>query len=493
MAAQETRKRIRGRMQKRREFAPVESAAVRGKLKPPEPFDWQTYGRANQVLAGRHGVGHETPGTFADWMRANGERDGAVRQEDERTVADGAPPTEIPRRAGEVRIGLANEDLLRTTAPLEKYIKQAAGLIKRAHANVVVSGKKLEQQEEELPVIRTKLAPKEKIRDEYKHKIEALPFWRRGVVRHWGIVAFVLMAVGTFDAAVLHTVLKQSALDTVSIWLTTVSVALVFAAINEPFGRLAAVIGLAVPGRHRMKLAGLVMVTGMLSLLVSIVMLGIFRHLAAVQQNQSLSDIAAGNDASLSFIVDPSFLAPLQICACAAAMLVVALYTLGKDSAALRQQLAEAEHDVDIVEAEIKTKEAEIEQTRGEIRASVLEVFQIEANAAGAEADIISLTNEFKALVNTETALAREMAEIYKAERNYYEAMFANGGIWRMALPTVYSYFNRPKDLAPAHGASDENTIKQRRLQPRPRRRGPISTNGKPDHKVDSEHLAPYR
>lgn len=297
-----------------------------------------------------------------------------------------------------------------------------------------------------------------------------------------------------FDAAVLHTVLKQSALDEISIWLTTVSVALVFAAINEPFGRLAAVIGLAVPGRHRMKLAGFVMAIGMLALLISIVMLGIFRHLAAVQQNQSLTDIAAGNNSSLSFIVDPSFLAPLQVCASAAAMLIVALYTLGKDSAGLRLQLAEAEHDVDLIETEIKTTEDEIEQTRAEIRASVLEVFQIEANAAGAEADIISLTKEFQALVNTETALAREMAEIYRAERNYHQTMFANGDIWRMALPTVYSSFNRPKDLPPAHGATDEDTIKQRRMQPRPRRRGaPVPPNGKPDHKVDPEHLAPYR
>jgi len=488
------RKRVRGRMRNRREFAPPESAAIRGKLDSPEPYDWQTYGQVNQVLAGRRGVGHETPGTWADWMRALGEDDGAVRQEDERTIEDGAPPTEIPRKAGETRIGLGNQVMIRDVAPHERYIKQAPGMIKRARANVVELRKKLGEREKELSESRAKLPPKEKVRDELKYKIEALPFYRRGLIRDYGLVAFVLAAVGMFDAAVLHTVLKQSALDTFSIWLTTISVALVFAAINEPFGRLAAAIGLAVPGRPRMKLAGFVMVTGALALLVSIVMLGVFRHLAAAQQNKSLSDIAAGNDmASLTFIVDPSFLAPLQVCACAAAMLAVALYTMGKDGVDLRGQLAEAERDVEAVEAEIKVKELEIDQTRDEIRASVLEVFEIEANAAGAEADIISRTKEFKAFVNTETAMAKEMAEIYKATRNYFQTMFANGGVWRMALPTIYSYFNRPKDFPPAHGASDEHTIMQRRQQPRPRRRSPVSTNGMRNRKVDPDDLAPYR
>jgi len=174
-------------------------------------------------------------------------------------------------------------------------------------------------------------------------------------------------------------------------------------------------------------------------------------------------------------------------------MLAVALYSMGKDYARLRIQLADAERDVVAVEAEIDTKEREIEQTREEIRANVLEVFQIEANAAGAEAAVISRSKEFQALVNTEKAMAEEMAEIYKAERNYYEALFANGGVWRMALPTVYSYFNRPKDLPPTHAASDEHTINQRRQQRRPRRRrAPVSSNGRPDHDVDPEQLAGY-
>lgn len=494
MAAGKNGKRIRGRMQKRG-VAPPESAAVRGNLDPPKPYDWLSYGKVGQVLAGRRGVGHETPGVLADWMRSLGERDGAVRQDDDRTIDDGAPPVEIARTAGETRIGLANEAMLRRVAPLQQYIKKAPGLIKRAQANVAVMRGKLEQLEAELPAIRAKLPPKEQIRDGLKHKIEALPFYRRGLIRDYRLVTFVLVAVGTFDAAVLHSVLTQSALDTASIWLTTVSVALVFAAINEPFGRLAAAIGLAVPGRHRMKLAVFVMVTGGLSLLASIVMLGIFRHLAAALQNQSLSAIAAGNGhASLTLIVDPSFLAPLQFCACVAAQLAVALYTMGKDSAGLRIQLAEAERDVEVIDAEVNALELAVERTREEIRASVLEVFDIEANAAGAEADVVSLTKEFLALVNTETALAGEMAEIYRAERNYFQTLFANGGIWRMALPTIYRSFNRPKDLPPAHGESDEHTIKQRRLQARPRRRGePVLTNGAPRREIDPADLAPYR
>jgi hypothetical protein len=422
-------------------------------------------------------------------MRELGRRDGAVRLDDKTTVSDGAPPVTIAESAGKVRIGLANQTLFGRVAPLERYIKQAPAAIKKLRTGGILLGENLKRLEVELQTLREKLPSAEKARDEIRDKLEALPFFRRGVIRDRRLVWFVLAAVGSFDGAVLHSALTQTSLDPISIWFTTASVAILLAAINEPFGRLAAAIALAAPGRWRMKLASFAMVVGVLALGSAITLLGIFRHLAAVQQNQSLTALARGqSNVSLSFIIDPSFLAPLQLAGCAAAMIAVALYVLGSESRDLRAALHDADADVDGLVGGIATIERDIEKTREQITAALLGAYDIEANADGARADVINATKEFEALVSTETAQSLEMASIYRSERNFVQRMFANGGVWWTQLPTVHPRWGRPYTPGPLVDANDEDVIEERQRQSdrteRNQYRRP-SPNGKHDEPID--------
>lgn len=466
---------VRGRKNSRRDGA-----------RAPDAYDWTDCGQARNVVVGQRGVGHETPGAFADYMRSLGERDGAVRLEDNKMIDGGAPPLQIAKQAGKVRIGLANEDFLEDVRELQRTVDQAPGRIRALQAQVVLLGKKLTRRTKQLADLKTQLLTKEQVRDKLTDKLDKLPFYRTGLIRDYRLVVFVLVSVGTFDGAVLHSVLKQSTLDPVSIWLTTIAVALMFAAINEPLGRLVAAVGLSEPGSMRKKLAALGLTIGGFALLTSIVMLGIFRKSAADQQNESLTAIAAGgNDSGLSLVVDPTWLAPLQLGACVAGVIAVALYAMGKEGAELRRQLAAAEADVATAEVAITDEETQIEHEHEQIDACVVETFEAEASAAAARGEIISRTQAFKAVVITETALADEMAAIYQAERDYHECLMANGSLWRMAVPSAPTLIKRIRTGAPVHARSDEQTIKTRRFQRRPNTTPPNTTTTSPNGKFD--------
>ncbi|HVA87998.1 MAG TPA: hypothetical protein VNF73_16955, partial [Candidatus Saccharimonadales bacterium] len=96
---------------------------------PPEAFEWTDYGGTDHVVADQPGVGHETPAEFTGWMRGLGERDGAALPFTDMTE-DNSPALEIASNASNVRIGVANQLLMRGVAPLEQLIKKAPSLIK---------------------------------------------------------------------------------------------------------------------------------------------------------------------------------------------------------------------------------------------------------------------------------------------------------------------------------------------------------------------------
>jgi hypothetical protein len=299
-------------------------------------------------------------------------------------------------------------------------------------------------------------------------------------------------------------VLKQTNFDPVSIWFTTIAVAGLFAAINEPFGRLAAAIGLAVKGAHRLRLAVGALAIALLSLLTAIVMLAVFRSLATGDQNGSLERLAAGDEnAELKLIIDPAFLGPLQVAACAAGMLAIALYAAGREGRELKRESKDMDGEIADTKSAINRAKDDQESVREEMEQAVLSTFEIPAEAAAARAEIARRTDMIRAEVNTEHALARQMAETYKTEFHYHRTLMANGGVWGMALPTEPTPITkRPRTPEPALGRSNEEIIKRRRAESRPHTRrpkrpssgepvaDPSSPNGTSD--ADLDDLAPY-
>lgn len=437
----------------------------------------------------RESVGHDTVDDLAARMRQRGEDDGAVRLPDDKTTDLGAPPTEIAKYAAKVRIGTANQQMLQGLISLARNVAKTSHLVERAKAQAVLITARIDSAAKRLHLVRVDLVPLKQRAGELAEEIALLPFYARGLIRDGRIVVFVLASVGTFDGAVIYAFLGQTNFNALTIWLTTIGAAFGFAAVNDPLGRLLAAIVEAVPDRSKVKLAAATLTAGLLALLTTVVMLGVFRHVAAAEQNHQLQDIAAGKSTSLAVSIDPSWLAPLQAALCISAIVAVALWRLGQPGRDLREKEQRAQGQAADKEAEAGRVEALIDQWKGEREKAVLAIYDIAANGAADEAEIALRIDGFKALVITETAWGEELAALYRAERNYYDAMFKNGGVWRMALPTRPTIFNRPKTPAPEHGASDEDTIRRRHKQRWPRAR---RSNGRPDHQVDPDDFSTY-
>ncbi|HEX6753252.1 MAG TPA: hypothetical protein VF093_06665 [Solirubrobacterales bacterium] len=381
-------------------------------------------------------VGHETPGEFARLMDERAAKDGPAGVADELTIDDGAPPGEMAKQAAQVRAGVLKGEMGKERVPHERKVAEGPSRVRQKLTGVALQAGSIKEAQERLRECRIDIPFLSEARDKIEAAIAAIPFYRRGLVSVWTVIA-VLAAVGLFDGAVSKSALDQTALDTPSIWLTAGGIAVIFAGINEAFGLLLAVI-MRRAGRRRLWLVAGVLTLGAIGLFVSIGMLGWFRHEVAVSQNQSLSAIAAGRGGGFDFIIDPLFLAPLQGAGCIGAMAVVALHALSSDWRALNRRLQEATKEIARNEADILGIEREIAAAQAAGRLSYSQAFDAQADAEAAAAEVASSKEREEALVATEIAFGAEMDARYQGERNSQKQTYDNGKVRRAARPTEF-------------------------------------------------------
>jgi hypothetical protein len=379
-------------------------------------------------------MGHGDDVEFAQLMDQRAEEDGAVGLEDEVTVADDAPPIEMTshwaklRGAGRRARAFVQRVKLRRTvseAPERMRQKMIGGALKKASIPVL---------KERLRELRADVPYLERRRDGVEDKVEEIPFYRRGLVAP-AVVGSVLAAVALFDGAVMKSALDETTLGSAAVWLTTGGLALLFAAINEAFGLLLAIMIRWAGPRRFWVIAGILAI-GVIGLLASIAMLGFFRAEVASSQNHSLGQLAAGHEASFNFIISPSFLAPLQGVGCFAAMAVVALYALSSEYRVLQKRLKVAEGLITQNEADIVATEGDIAEAHRSADATYLETFDIGSAAAGAQAELKVRDEEQEAADEADQAKGEELASRYRSKRNTVKRAFDNGGVRRARRPT---------------------------------------------------------
>lgn len=402
----------------------------------PRTHDWSEAGGIDRIVAGQPVVGHETPSDFAARMDERAEKDGAAGLDDRETIAEDAPPIKEARESANIRIGVAKKAMAATVTGLRRTVAEAPERAQKALSEAVFHENRFKALGAKLDKLREVLPPLKARRDQIKQKIGELPLYRHAMKHLWPVL-LSLGAVGGFDGAVTKSALNQTAFDPLSIWMTTIGVALVFMVLAEAFGYLVALVVRKV-GARRPALYALGLFIGLFGAFLSIAMLGWFRHEAAVQQNQSLNEIAAGHHASVTFFIDPSFLAPLQGVGCVAAMVVVALYVLAGDWRQLRSELGEAEAEIQTAKDEIVQAERQREAARQEGQAAALRTFDIRAEAEGAEAEIPGHELKLVATEEAERANGNAMANRYKGERNYVKGIYDNGNVRRCAMPTKF-------------------------------------------------------
>ena len=365
-----------------------------------------------------------------------------------------------------------------------RVVAQTAALMERAKAHAEILAERVRRlQDDVLPNRTATVEAKRAIVETAKSEFHALPRSVQGYIERAAIVWMIEIGVVMFDAAVVHGALERAGLGQATLWITTVTVPFLIWAANHSFGVLAGAIGLRVPREDRLRLAAITFIGGAAALGIAFVTLAVFRAQAADAQNAALQALARGDDsATLKFFLSPLWMGPLQVAGSIAAIVAVALWTIAKDGRAKADDIRKAEAELVEARAAQRQADADLERTISEAQAARLAVFDVTAGGEAAKVEIENRIELFKAVEETEDALAAAVAAKYAARFLYVDKVYANGGVVRCALPTV------PRSLGRrARGPQDRMAAPAAPLEPTT-----PSTNGhKPGHYIDPSTLTP--
>ena len=443
------------------------------------------------------GTGRETHAAMSRTAIQDGVNLGSTRVNESQASGDQAPPALFQEHSGEARQGALRAQSARQVGEANKRRATAQARKGRGRALKELAEANLRRLTDRLAEARRRIEERRAALATAREAHRLQPRLHRGYFERYLPVALVCLGVVLFDSGVLHGALSTAGLDPVSLWITTLTVPCAIGAANHGFGVLGGAIALRVPPERRLAVAAAWAIAGFGSLVVAFALLTFFRSQAAHAQNEALAGLAAGDAGeSLSFFISPVWLGPLQVAGSFAAVTMTALWTAAKPS---REHLADvvrpAEAELAAAEAELAGLEAEAEAARAEMADATVVEFDVEAEAAAADVEIGVLRQELDARLAEEEANSRAMKARYETTRLHVDQLYRNGGIWRMAMATVFPRFRRPYTPGPTDVPADEDEIAERHAAkgPRPRRgrlRGrrtaPVSPNGhKPDEPID--------
>ena len=371
----------------------------------------------------------QTPKRLEAAAKADGEALGSVRLDPAAARAADSPPKQFVDGVGRVRQAQVRRDGV--AARVECDRRQATGPARKAEARVCLDnlrsrlpslGAKRDAARADQQACRSRL-------DAVADQLRALPASRRGLVSKL-LLIFIEAAVVVFDAFLVHAALEQSGMAAASVWGTTLTVPLAIAACNTAFGLLAGLVALRSPARRW--LAAGALLAGLVALLVAFGLLGYFRAEAVDAQNQELAKLASGGQlGSLSFLISPLWMAPLQLAGSIAAMVSMALWTVGSPGRALRDQVAEGRREYRAAEQVAAKASAELEAAEQAVDDASLAEHQIEADVQAAGVEGPAIVEVVEVGTDGEAALAEAMKARFETAFLHHDKLYANGGVVR--------------------------------------------------------------
>ncbi len=433
------------------------------------PFGWL----GKKVRGGRKsGADYQTPADLLDKSSSLGRSQGVVRTEDERALGPESGAHGYIEGAVDARKAAHDQATWRQIAPKYHQVESAGDRANGEDARALhIQDRLVELKEKVLPAAIRQLGEARGKVEAARAGLMAKPRLLRGYFSTPAPVALAGGSVVCFDAFVLHGALVTSGLDVVSVWGTTATVAMAIAAANHAFGVLAGAIGLATPARHRMRVAIVLFVAGFGAMLTAFLLLMMFRAQATSATNEVLESIAKGKvPTHISVFISPLWMGPLQVGGSLAAISLTAFWTMAKEGREYTEQViapavavqAAAAHEVGKVQADIATSE-------GRLESAVVSPHEIKAEGAGAAADIATLLAANDAANAGEDGLGGAAKGRYKDSFIRYEKLYRNGGLWRMATPSVRGWFRRRwRSRGRADLRGDAAAIAGRRFEPVP-------------------------
>lgn len=392
------------------------------------------------VLDGEPRTGFEYPAELVHGAKLDGEGAGAAMLDNDSAFGLGSGPLKKLDGGVAARKGLISRDrLLGRIDPAKRiaskdYRKEAA----RARREVDT------EQLQEMTGARLPKAKKAHwhAREELRRAgemFDELPAHHKGYMRDWRTLALVETLVVAFDGFVLHSVLKHSGLGLEGTVLFLMSVATpgVVLGINVAMGYVAGALALRMSSHWRPRVAIGVLVTGCVGLLLTFLLLAVFREQATQAHNEGIAEIAKGiKDAKTNFFVSPWWFAPLQVVGSLAAISLMALYVAGAEG---RRRLAAIGHCTEAVASaaqQVLKLEQLIEETRRRVAKAIVEPHEIEADAAGAVAQIELDERAADAESEAEDGLRIAAEGQFRASYSYTKRVYENGKVRRVVDPT---------------------------------------------------------
>lgn len=360
---------------------------------------------------------------------ADGETLGSVRLDPAAARAVDCPPRQFLDGVGRVRQAQVRRDGVSARVDCER--RRATAPARTAEART-----RLDNLRSRIGSLAARKDTAEAERRAYKDRLEsastslrALPPLQRGLIGK-ALLIFIEASVVVFDAFLIHAALEQSGMAQASVWGTSLTVPLAIAACNAAFGLLAGLVALRSSARRWLAAGALAF--GLVALVVAFGLLGYFRAEAVDSQNQELAQLAAGGQlGSLSFLISPLWVMPLQLASSVAASIAMALWTVGSPGRDLRRQVKEYDRDYRSAEKAAEVAAATLEAAEHDVHDASLAEHQIEADAQAAVVEAPAIVEVVEAGTDGEAALAEAMKARYETAYLHHHKLYANGNAWR--------------------------------------------------------------
>ncbi len=430
--------------------------------------------------------------------RRDGERYGAARVPLEAATGEEAAPNRCIDGATKAEKGTVKLSSRQRRMGPRKQVASTEARKEAAKVEVKDLRKRIKRlRNKRLPAAELKLA---EARGELNTALDgfmALPRMARGYFDRHRVVVLAAVGVVVFDIFLLHVALALSGAASLVVWGTSVTVPLAIAAANEGFGRLAGAIGLQTPGRHRLKLAAALFITGLGAMVVAFAMLMVFRAEATSAFNAALVALAHGGKAKLTFLVSPLWMGPLQIAGSLAVITLTALWTMAKGGREYREEILEpAKEALEQAEREREREDQKLEVLEQQLGRAKLRRHEIESEKRNAQVEDRVLESMLAAELEIKDGDGEASKGRYETEYIYNERIFKNGGVWRVAMATVLRRFRSPYTPGPTDVSAEEQLIEERQRQTEPKRRRTFwrsheqySPNGKHERPVDPDNV----
>jgi hypothetical protein len=410
----------------------------------PEAYDWTTSGRTNQELADGPKTEHGTPAEFHRTAEHYGELFGAAQVSTDDALGDPSGPLMWIKGASKLRTGALKARSLRARMPARQRVKTRQSRKAAASERVRVLPERLKRLEGRLPKAQERSALAKDAVTSLRADLARLPLIQRARFFTAPVVAAIGVIVVVYDVVVLRAALEHAGfgLHGATLLYAAIATPLAIMAVNTVLGVVAGAIALHVPTRERLQLAVAALIAGGGALVVTFILLAIFRAEATSGHSGLLHALSKGTKAPKTILV-PWWFAPLQVAGSIAAICAVAMYTCGEAGRNLRNDIAKAEEKAKGLEGKCAGIEADIERTSHELENAAVAVLEVDVDADGAEVEVQTGEEALRAELDAEDGLRESVIGSFRTFYTYTAKIFQNGRVWRVALPTIRKRFDR--------------------------------------------------